>query len=77
MVFPISTGAVVRLLHVAETRLVHLIRQGRIEVPVVFGRRAWDRCHVLRAAKLLGLDTPEVRNLCAEPPAPAGEGPHQ
>ena len=66
--FPKRTGEVVRLLSVPEFRLTNLERLGKLSVPLVCGRRAWMQEHVLAAAKLLGTDTPTIRNLCQPQP---------
>jgi len=57
-----STGQLRRILDVSERRLDALCRQGRINVPLFAGRRVWSADLALRAARLLGRDTPEVRN---------------
>ena len=62
--FPLSTGAVVKLLQIPEYRLINLERQGKLTIPLICGRRAWNKPDVLKAAKLLGRNTHEVRNLC-------------
>jgi hypothetical protein len=76
MDFPLATGAVVRLLNVPETRLATLIRLRKVAVPVTAGRRLWMPEHVLSAAKLLGVDTPSIRNICmVRPPSSQGSRP--
>ena len=66
MPWPISTGAVCKLMPgVKEYQLNNLIRLGKLDVPLQMGRRAWNTEHVLQAAKLLGRDSLEIRNLCA------------
>ena len=72
--WPLSTGDVFRLLQVPEHRLTVLIRLGKLDVPLVCGRRAWGPDHVLRAAKLVGRDTPAVRNLCLAATKPSSGG---
>jgi hypothetical protein len=62
--FPLSTGQVSRLLHTPEHRIVNPIRQGKLDVPNVGGRRIWSANHVLAVAKLLGKDSIQLRNLC-------------
>ena len=60
--FPMGTGAVCALVGINEHRARNLIRSGRLSVPCVGGRRMWFSEHVLKLAKLVGLDTVEVRN---------------
>jgi hypothetical protein len=62
--FPMSTGQVCRLFRTAEHRLCNLARMGKLDVPNIGGRRMWSAEHVLKAARLLGLDSVEVRNAC-------------
>ena len=64
--FPMGTGAVCALVGINEHRARNLIRSGKLDVPCVGGRRLWFSEHVLKLAKLVGLDTVEVRNLIFE-----------
>jgi hypothetical protein len=56
------TGAVVRLLGTTEARLQELIRRGRIQPPppISAGRRQWYAAHVVQAAKVLGVVSPDL-----------------
>jgi hypothetical protein len=65
-VFPMSTGQVCRLLQTAEHRVINPIRQGKVDVPNIGGRRLWSAEHVLAVAKLIGKDTPALRNACRQ-----------
>lgn len=64
MQFPMSTGAVCTLVGLPEHRARNLIRCGKLSVPCLGGRRMWFSEHVLALAKLVGLDTPAIRNAC-------------
>lgn len=67
--FPISTGQVCRLLETPEHRVLNPIRQAKLFVPNIGGRRLWSAEHVLTVAKILGKDSPTIRNLCTVAPA--------
>lgn len=60
--YPMSTGAVARLLLTNEPQLSNLVRCGRVQPApeVVAGRRQWFPGHVFQAAKALGVLTPEL-----------------
>ena len=60
--FPLSTGQVVLLLRCRERHLHESVRAGVVRPQVVAGRRLWMPDDVLRVAKHLALDTPEIRN---------------
>ena len=64
--FPLSTGQVCRLLQTPEHRVINPIRQGKLSVLNVGCRRLWAPGDILIVAKLLGKDTPEIRNLCRD-----------
>ena len=64
--WPKRTGEVAKLIGATEVRISSLIRLGKVNPPMLMGRRAWDRTHALTAAKVLGLDSCEVRNECSE-----------
>lgn len=72
--FPLGTGQVCALLQTPEFRLVNLCRAGKLTVANIGGRRLWYSDQVLKAACLLDKATPEIRNLCATPPAAIVEG---
>lgn len=61
--FPLSTGQVCRLLETAEHRVINPIRQGKVHVPNIGGRRLWSASHVLTVARIIGRDTIEIREL--------------
>ncbi len=64
--FPVSTGDLARqILKCPEHRLHDLVRRGIVTPNMVSNRRFWSVSDVLTAAKALGLDGIEVRNLCA------------
>jgi hypothetical protein len=65
MQWPLTTGAVVKLLSTREDSIRHLIRNRKVDPQQICGRRIWHPADVLAAAKLLGLDTVEVRNACS------------
>ena len=60
--YPITTGQAASVLHTTEPHLADQVRKGRI-VPapeVVAGRRLWQAEHVLKAAEVLGILTPDM-----------------
>ena len=61
--FPLTTGAVARLLNSTEPRVAETVRRGRVEPPpnIVAGRRLWSIDQVLQAAEALGVDQDVVR----------------
>jgi len=63
--FPLLTGQVVLILHCKESRLHDAVRRGLVHPPIVSGRRLWRAPDVLAVAKLLGVDSADVRNACA------------
>jgi len=72
MQFPFSTGQVCELLQTPEYRVINPVRARKVHVPNIGGRRLWSAENVLAVARILGKDSPEIRNACA--PAPAAEG---
>ena len=72
--FPLGTGAAAALVGVPEHRARNFIRWGKLSVPCVGNRRMWFAEHVLALAKLTGLDTPEIRNLCKNATTMANTG---
>lgn len=58
----LSTSGAAKLLGVPPYRLDNLIRLGKVDPALMLGRRAWQYEDIFTAAKLLGVDTPEVRN---------------
>lgn len=62
--WPLSTGEVTGLLGVPEHRITSQIRLGKVNPPLLMGRRAWGPQHVPAVARIIGKDTPEVRDLC-------------
>lgn len=66
MRWPAATGEVVKLLSVPEHSITNQIRLGKVTVPVVLGRRAWQPEQVLKVARLLGRDSIEIRNAIAK-----------
>jgi len=63
--FPLTTGQVATLLGVPEHRITSQIRLGKVAPHLYLGRRAWTREDVLKTARILGLDTLEIRAVCA------------
>ena len=59
----LNTGRAAALLGSTEPALNDLIRKGRITPPpeVIAGRRIWQAQHVLQAAEILGVLSPELR----------------
>ncbi len=72
MNFPISTGDVTRLLRVPEYKVTTPIRLGKLTVPYIAGRRAWNPEHVVRVALILGRDSIELRNIINGAPVKIG-----
>ncbi len=56
-----STGQVAALLGVPEHRVTAQVRLAKIHPEFLLGRRAWTPDQVLQLSRLLGLDTPELR----------------
>jgi hypothetical protein len=73
MKFPATTPEVRDLLGTCTWKLQALMNGGRVRPAKFLGRLAWSPSDVLAAAKHLGRDTPEVRNVCAagQPSTPA------
>ena len=63
--FPLSTGQVCRLLQTPEHRIINPIRQGKLDLPNVGGRRLWSAENVRSVAHMLGKDSAELRNFLA------------
>jgi hypothetical protein len=68
MRYPKSTGEAAGLLGTTELRLADFVRRGKIQPPppMSAGRRQWYGCHILQAAKVLGVLTPELEERLAE-----------
>jgi hypothetical protein len=62
--WPLSTGEVAALLEVPEHRITSQIRLGKVNPPMLMGRRAWGPEHVLAVARIIGKDSPAIRNAC-------------
>lgn len=62
MRYPLSTGAVARILETTEPRLAETVRRGGVhpEPRVVAGRRLWEADHIRQAARRLGLLTEDL-----------------
>lgn len=60
MSFPITTGAVAKLLGIPEPKLNDQIRRGRLAAPkqTASGRRLWSREEVVAAASALNVALP-------------------
>jgi hypothetical protein len=58
----LSTGQCARLLNISEPTLSEAVRRGRLQsrIPVVAGRRLWDRDAVLEAARLFGCSPAKI-----------------
>jgi len=67
--FPISTGEAAAVIGCDSYKLGILIRSNRVAPGFSLGRRAWSADDILRAARCLGLDTPELRNRILVKPA--------
>ncbi len=72
MNFPISTGDVTRLLGVPEYKVTTPIRLGKMTVPYISGRRAWYPENIIRVARIIGRDSPELRNIIRGTPLRIG-----
>mgnify|MGYP000857569219 CR=1 FL=1 len=66
------TGLVAASLRRTEPETSELVRRGKIvpSPPVISGRRAWTRRHVLQAARHLGLDPEAVVRVARDEEAP-------
>jgi hypothetical protein len=62
--WPLTTGEAGRLIGVSECTLSNQIRLGRVQPPLLCGRRAWYAEHVLAVARILGKETAELQNTC-------------
>jgi len=61
---PLATNQVAALIGTSPKQLESLVRFNRVATPPrERGRFAWGAEHILAAARVLGLDTPELRNM--------------
>lgn len=69
MKYPIPTGEAARLLSVTEPQLAETVRRGKIhpEPEVQAGRRLWHSHHLIQAATVLGILTPDLEEAFQQP----------